>query len=110
MSPPDSRSIKDLLDALARTPFGAELREPERHRQRIYRELAEDDDPLLREIGEQLRDGVMRPHQLLDVPAYRAVVEQRLDELRQRPNDPEAIRQELAELVDSANRREDRDR
>jgi hypothetical protein len=57
---------------------------------------------LLREIGEQLRDGVMRPHQLLDIPAYRVVVERRLESLRQESVDQEAVRSALANYLDSS--------
>jgi hypothetical protein len=101
MSPPGTRTIRQLLDAIADTPLGAEMRDPQKARERIYRELAQEDDPLLREIGEQLRDGVLRPHQLLDIPAYRTVVEQRLELLRQRPVDPDAVRAALADYLDS---------
>lgn len=97
MADPDPRSNRELLAALAGTPSGAARSDPDRQRQQLYRELAEHDDPLLREIGIQLRDGLIRPHQLLTSPEYDAVVAELLERLRQ--VDPEAVRRTLAEQL-----------
>lgn len=69
------------------------------YRQHLYRDLARNDDPLLREIGEQLYDGLIRPRDLLTEPTYRDVVERGLERLRQA--DPETVRTELTDYVDA---------
>jgi hypothetical protein len=45
--------------------------------------LARHPDPILREIGTQLRDGHIRPRDVLSAPAYRAVLLRALDRLGQ---------------------------
>ncbi|MGH3679673.1 MAG: hypothetical protein ACRDT2_05345 [Natronosporangium sp.] len=100
----DPRSVRELLAALAGTPVGAELSDPDRQLQRFYRQLAEHNDPLLREIGIQLRDGLIRPRQMLEVPVYDAVVAELLERWRQ--VDPELVHRELAEQVDANERDE----
>ncbi len=40
----------------------------------VYAALAEQSDPLLREIGQQLRDGLMVPAELDRAPEYRDVL------------------------------------
>jgi hypothetical protein len=59
------------------------------HRARVYQALRESDDPLLREIGEQLDRGTIVPRDLLTEPSYRRVVDNGLDRLaRFDPDDP----------------------
>jgi hypothetical protein len=94
VSTDDVRSARELLAALADMgAAGAKLADPELERQRIYRELAEHDDPLLQEIGQLLRDGVIRPHQLLEMPSYQEAVADRLEALGQL--DLDSARREL---------------
>lgn len=100
MASSDPRSLPELMNALVAAQPEAERNDPERYRQAIYRRLAADDDPLLQEIGEQLRDGVIRPYQLLTEPAYVEVVARGLEWLRE--VDVDASRDELADLVDKA--------
>lgn len=59
---------------LAATALGAEFTDPHRRRERVYAALAEHPDPLLREIGQQLRDGLIRPMDLARDGAYEAVL------------------------------------
>ena len=56
--------------------------DPVVQRRQAYNRLAAQRDPLLREIGEQLRRGDVRPHELLREPAYRRVIERGLQHLR----------------------------
>ncbi len=46
-----------------------------------YERMARSGDPVLREIATQLRQGRIRPAQLLAVPAYREVVQRGLTRL-----------------------------
>ena len=47
---------------------------PEDRRRQTYARLASHRDPLLREIGDQLGSGVLRPSDLLTDPSYRNVL------------------------------------
>jgi len=47
-----------------------------------YQRLLAHDDPVVREIGEQLRDGEVRPRDLLRDPEYRQVIQRGLARLR----------------------------
>lgn len=51
------------------------------HRARVCRALRNSDDPLLREIGEQLGQGSIQPGDLLTAPAYRRLVDTGLHRL-----------------------------
>jgi hypothetical protein len=92
-------TLRELLGAPA---MNAELADPKGYRQRIYHELANHSDPLLREIGEQLCDGLVRPHQLLAIPAYAEVLDRGLENLRQL--DLSAIRTALLDYLESRKR------
>lgn len=67
--PRDPR-LDQIMEAIGRTPYADSLSDPNRRHEMLFRALADSDDPVTREIGEQLRTGV-RPHQLLTEPAYR---------------------------------------
>ena len=47
-----------------------------------YDALVEHTDPVVREIGQQLRNGEIRPRDLLRAPEYRPVLERGLSRLR----------------------------
>ena len=63
--------IDDLRTAVAASPELADLANTATRRHRLYQLIAESPDPLWREIGAQLRDGQLRPTQVLSVPEYR---------------------------------------
>ncbi len=65
------RTIEDLHSAVAEAPEFDELRDTATRRTRLYQLIAENPDPLWREIGQQLLDGHMHPSQVLSVPQYR---------------------------------------
>jgi hypothetical protein len=71
-------------------PVGADR---DRYDQELWRALAECDDPLLREMGTQLRDGTATPLELLRSAAYAPVFQSGLDRLAEL--DPEALAAEL---------------
>lgn len=54
----------------------------EERRRHTYARLAKHDDPLLREIGVQLSNGVLRPSDLLTDPSYRNVLARSLRRIR----------------------------
>lgn|SRR5690606_13819376 len=95
----EMRLISELLEALRETPRGSDLFNVDHNREQLYRELAEDQDPLLREIGQQLRDGLIRPHELLTIPGYDLLIEERLNALREA--NPDEVRSEVASYLTS---------
>ncbi len=76
MSPAE---VDDPLGRLAATRLGAVLSEPAQRREMLYAALTEHPDPVLRELGQQLRDGRIRPGELGSVDAYRSVLQRGLD-------------------------------
>ena len=87
------------------------LSDPESGRRELFGLLAESDDPMWREIGQQLRDGQMSPRQILQVDAYWQHVERGLvahqEDFRQAV---EAVRDHSqAERGDGGHRDPDRD-
>lgn len=73
--------ISRLMAALDRGPLGAVLRDDNRRRAAVYERMANSDDPLTREIGQQLRDGVLRPQDLLKDPTYRGFLDRGVERL-----------------------------
>jgi hypothetical protein len=63
-------ALDQLLEAVARTSFGELLHDEQRRRHELFKMMADSPDPMLREMGEQLRDGLARPGDLLSVPSY----------------------------------------
>lgn len=72
-----------LMAALDRTPIGDVLRDDQRRRAAVYERMATSSDPLTREIGQQLRDGVLRPQDLLKEPEYRRFLDRGVERLRE---------------------------
>ena len=77
MSTDDGRSpearMQDVLADVRDSPVGRRLRDVDFRRRHAYAALVRHPSPVMREIGEQLRDGRMRPIDILRVPAYREV-------------------------------------
>lgn len=65
--PPD---LTSLTGKLAESPYSEDLKVTIKRRETVYRHLAESKDPILRELGQQLRDGAMTPRDILRVPDY----------------------------------------
>jgi hypothetical protein len=72
-----------LMAALDRGPLGDVLRDDHRRRAAVYERMAASSDPLTREIGQQLRDGVLRPQDLLKDPEYRRFLDRCVERLRE---------------------------
>ncbi|MEV1320025.1 hypothetical protein AB0J14_28560 [Micromonospora arborensis] len=66
---PHSRAA-DVLAAVDRTPYGSVVRDEAFRRQMVYESLISGADPVGREIGQQLRDGSLRPRELLAASDY----------------------------------------
>ncbi|MFG1872449.1 hypothetical protein [Micromonospora arborensis] len=60
----------DVLAAVDRTPYGSVVRDEAFRRQLVYESLISGVDPVGREIGQQLRDGSLRPRELLAASDY----------------------------------------
>jgi len=82
-------SLQDVLSRLTQGPLAEALRDRDRYEREIWANMATSDDPLVREIGVQLRDGTATPRQLLSNAAYAPVFERGLAKLRE--FDPEAV-------------------
>jgi hypothetical protein len=103
-SPDDRPSPAELLRRLNDLPVGQELRNTSRRRTVEYDRMAASSDPLIREIGEQLRDGTMRPIDIARSSHYRGVLDRGMRELQD--TDPEQFRQALEAEVEKAEERE----
>jgi hypothetical protein len=90
--------IRELLRQLDGTPVGRELRDPAARRRRAGEALLHSGNPVLREIGAQVRDGRIRLVEALRMPAYaetfRTAARQAAERL-----DPAQIAAQLEELA-----------
>jgi hypothetical protein len=94
--------VREAIEKLSRAKADDQAPDPDRARRQLYDRLAASDESMLREIGEQLRDGVLSPGRLLTIPGYREVVEEGLGrwQAANEALDDEAIRDELVRMVD----------
>jgi hypothetical protein len=95
--PPEVR-IRELIADIRDSPMGQRLSDVSFRRQHAYEALTRNADPVLREIGEQLRDGRMRPADILRVPAYREAFQQAAEQAAERL-DPAEIAEQLETLA-----------
>jgi hypothetical protein len=93
-------SIDELFAKLEQTSYGYLVHDQQRRRHLIATMMADSDDPIVREMGQQLRDGLVTPQQLLSVPEYLEKLESGYEKLAQIDLD------ELAEQVDEVRQRE----
>jgi hypothetical protein len=70
-----------LMEKISRLPIAATLSDPAARRRLVFERLAASDDPVAREMGQQLRDGTMRVRDMWAVPAYRQVLERGIRKL-----------------------------
>lgn len=66
----DPVTIEALLAKVENSRYRALLHDDQLRRRLVFKMLAESDDPILREMGEQLRDGLVTPSQLMSIPEY----------------------------------------
>lgn len=94
---PDLAAMMRLIE---RSPYRDQIADVQGRRQRVFEALADSDDPMWREIGEQLRDGRMEIRDVLRVEAYWDKVQQGLAEHR------EDFRQAVIDAKDQLEREE----
>jgi hypothetical protein len=63
-------TIEALLARVEDSRYRELLHDDKMRRRLVVQMLAESDDPILREMGEQLRDGLVTPAQLMSIPEY----------------------------------------
>jgi hypothetical protein len=97
-SQPTEVRIRELIAEIRDSPVGQRLSDVNVRRQHAYEALTRHADPVLREIGEQLRDGRMRPVDILRVPAYRDAFQQAAEQAADRL-DPTVIADQLEILA-----------
>jgi len=90
--------IRDLVRQLDGTPLGRELRDPAARRRRAGEALLRSDDPVLRGIGEQVRDGRIRLVDALREPAYAEAFRKAAQQAAERL-DPQRIAAQLEEFA-----------
>lgn len=103
MDDPDERDvaamIQDSVRALRDTPAGQRLRSRAFRQEHAAEALLRHPDPVMREIGQQLRDGTMSPSDVLRVPAYTEAFQRAAVDARDRL-DPQRIAAELSGLAE----------
>ena len=67
----DVADLAKLFEKLDSSLCPSDLEDSSRRRGTAYASMAKSSDPILREIGEQLRSGRIAPRDLLCVPEYR---------------------------------------
>jgi hypothetical protein len=102
---PPRVTAEELLAEAEGTSLGDLLRDDQRRRHLLATMMAEHPDPILREIGQQWRDGVATPRQLLSVPEYWAALRPGYDALKE-IDLGETDLGEIAEQADEQRRRE----
>ncbi|MEN3608612.1 hypothetical protein AAH979_03615 [Plantactinospora sp. ZYX-F-223] len=93
-----STTLDQLLDAAARTSYGELLHDEQRRRHELFRMMADSRDPMLREMGEQLRDGLARPRDLLSVPGYAEALRSGCQRLGENGPDLDEVVAEIDEI------------
>ncbi len=92
----DPVTIEALLAKVENSRYRALLHDDQLRRRLVFKMLAESDDPMLREMGEQLRDGLVTPSQLMSIPEYWEALSRGYEALGRIDLD------EVAEQVDAA--------
>jgi len=92
-------SIRDSVRSLRGTTLGERLRGRAFRQEHAAEALLRHPDPIMREIGRQLRDGSMRPADVLRIPEYRDAFGRAAADAR-RSLDPKAVAADLHELAE----------
>jgi rubrerythrin len=93
-SPQGRFDPEGLVRRLQGTPLGERLDSRDKRRRALFDMLANHKDPMWREIGQQLKNGQMKPTDLLTTPAYRQHLLEGL----------EAAKEQIDELPDTIER------
>lgn len=94
-----AESIRDSVRTLRATEVGERLGSRAFRQEHAAEALLRHPDPIMQEIGRQLRDGSMRPADVLSIPEYREAFGRAAAEAR-RTIDPRAVAAELRELAE----------
>jgi hypothetical protein len=90
--------IRDLLHKIDASPLGRAMRDPDARHRRACEALLHSPDPVMREIGEQVRDGRIRLADVIRVPVYaeafRNATQQAIEQL-----DPRRVAEQLEQLA-----------
>jgi hypothetical protein len=92
--------LAHIFDTLDQTSYRLLLHDDQHRRHLLAKLMADSNDPMLREMGQQLRDGSATLSQLLSVPAYWETLERGCDRLADIDLD------NLAEQVDELHQKE----
>jgi hypothetical protein len=105
---PAAETIREAIRALRGTPAGERLRSHTQRTQHAAEALLRSPDPIMREVGGQLRDGAMRPSDVLRIPEYRDAFQRAAEQARDQL-DPKKVAAELERLAerDSTGQRRD---
>jgi len=95
--------IRESMRTLRETSLGERLTSRTARRERAAEALLRHPDPVMREIGRQLRDGSMRPSDVLRIPEYREAFGRAAEQVR-RDLDPRMVAAQLRELAQRAER------
>ena len=114
--PSNLTGVSNLLAKFEQTSDGWLLHDSVSRRRRLAELMAEHNDPLVREMGKQLRDGQATPQQLLSVPQYWEALQQgvanlaetNLDEVESQVDD--VLERERDERERDEREREERER
>jgi len=98
---PEAGDIADLVAELRSGPLGERLADRRFRRQHAYEALVHNPDPIMREIGQQLRDGAIRPADILRIPEYTEAFRRGADRAAQRLA-PERIADDLQTMIAQA--------
>jgi hypothetical protein len=90
--------IRGLVRELAASPAGQALRSPAGRRERVAAALLHSSDPVLREIGAQVRDRQITPAEAIREPAYAEALRTALRQAAERL-DAHRLAEDLAEFV-----------
>jgi hypothetical protein len=93
--------ISELIAELDHSPRGEQLRDAGFRRRHAYEALLRNPDPVMREIGQQLRDGHMRLSDILRVPAYAEAFGKAARQAEERL-DPREIARQLEQFAGTA--------
>ena len=103
-----ARRYRELLDRLAKTKLGADLHDDNERRRTVFRLMENGDNPVTRELGQELRAGNIDLRSVDTVPAYADVLRAGLDRLNNL--DLGAMGDRLEALVEAEENREARAR
>lgn len=73
--PPEQPSIEELLTKIDQSPIGDIVRDEQSMERMIFDLMTRSEDPVVREMGTELREGNITLRGLGDIPSYRTAME-----------------------------------